>query len=105
MKIPNTKIWNYAFFQIVGSNLTTKLGLPEKKHTIFFCPDKGQLISKFPFGAIVSTKKPTIVFPHIVAAATILCLKLGCSNYSREETIQRRKLLISCFFCHHKNLI
>jgi hypothetical protein len=43
------------------------------------------------------------VFPHIVAAATILFWKLRCGNYSREETIQRRKLLISCFFCHHKN--
>ena len=37
------------------------------------------------------------VFPHIVAAATILFWNLRCGNYSREETIQRRKLLIS--FC------
>ena len=49
--------------------------------------------------------KSNTVFPHIVAAATILFWKLGCGNYSREETIQRRKLLISCFFYHHKNLI
>ena len=39
------------------------------------------------------------VFPHIVAAATILFWELECGNYSREETIQRRKLLISFFFC------
>ena len=34
------------------------------------------------------------VFPHIVAAATILFWNLRCGNYSREETIQGRKLLI-----------
>ena len=34
------------------------------------------------------------VFPHIVAAATILFWKLECGNYSKEETIQGRKLLI-----------
>ena len=33
------------------------------------------------------------VFPHIVAAATILFWKFECGNYSREETIQRRKVL------------
>ena len=38
------------------------------------------------------------VFPHIVAAATILFWKLECGNYSREETIQRRKLLFYYFF-------
>ena len=37
------------------------------------------------------------VFPHIVAAATILFWEFECGNYSREETVQRRKLLISCF--------
>ena len=38
------------------------------------------------------------VFPHIVAAATILFWKLECGNYSREESIQGRKQLISLFF-------
>ena len=35
------------------------------------------------------------VFPRIVPAETILFLKLECGNYSREETIQGRQLLIS----------
>ena len=34
------------------------------------------------------------VFPHIIAAATILFWNLRCGNYSKEETIQGRKLLI-----------
>ena len=34
----------------------------------------------------------TTVFPHIVAAATILFWNLECGNYSREETVQRGKL-------------
>ena len=38
------------------------------------------------------------VFPRIVSAETILFLKFKCGNYSREETIQGRKLLICCFF-------
>ena len=38
------------------------------------------------------------VFPHIVSAATILFWKLECGKYSREETIQGRKLLIYWFF-------
>ena len=38
------------------------------------------------------------VFPHIVAAATILFWKFECGNYSREETIQRRKVLFYCNF-------
>ena len=37
------------------------------------------------------------VFPRIVSAETILFWKLDCGNYSREETIQGRKLLISYF--------
>ena len=36
-------------------------------------------------------------FPHIVSTATILFWKLWCGNHSKEETIQGRKLLISCF--------
>ena len=40
------------------------------------------------------------VFPHIVASATILFWKLECGNYSREETIQRRKLLFYDNFRH-----
>ena len=39
-----------------------------------FCPDK------------------ITVFPRIVSAETILFWKLKCGNYSREETIQGRKL-------------
>ena len=35
------------------------------------------------------------VFPRIVSAETILFWKLKCGNYSREETIQGRKLLIN----------
>ena len=42
-------------------------------------------------------KKPVTVFPRIVSAETILFWKLDCGNYSREETIQGRKLLISYF--------
>ena len=41
---------------------------------------------------------PDTVFPRIVVATTILFLWLGCDNYSRETTIQRRKLLISFLF-------
>ena len=37
------------------------------------------------------------VFPHIVAAATILFWKLECGNYSREESIQGRKLFFFNF--------
>ena len=37
------------------------------------------------------------VFPRIVVATTILFLSFGCDNYSRETTIQRRKLLLSFF--------
>ena len=37
------------------------------------------------------------VFPQIVVATTILFLRLRCDKYSREETIQRRKLLFSWF--------
>ena len=33
------------------------------------------------------------VFPRIVVATTILFWRVGCDNYSRETTIQRRKLL------------
>ena len=33
------------------------------------------------------------VFPRIVSAETILFWKLDCDHYSREETIQGRKLL------------
>ena len=40
---------------------------------------------------------PCTVFPHIVAVATILFWKLECGNYSKEETIQGRKLLIHWF--------
>ena len=35
-----------------------------------------------------------LIFPQIVPAATILFLNLRGRNYSREEIIQRRKLLI-----------
>ena len=35
------------------------------------------------------------VFPRIVVATTILFLGLRCDNYSRETTIQGRKLLFS----------
>ena len=38
------------------------------------------------------------VFPRIVSAETILFGKLQCGNYSKEETIQGRKVLICCFF-------
>ena len=40
------------------------------------------------------------VFPHIVAAAFILFWKCKWGNYSREETIQRRKLLFYGNFWH-----
>ena len=48
------------------------------------------------------------VFPRIIVATTILFLRFRCDNYSRETTIQRRKLLISFFlgdvhkfnYCH-----
>ena len=39
------------------------------------------------------------VFPHIVAAATILFWNLRCGNYSREETINFLRLLL-----HAKNV-
>ena len=37
------------------------------------------------------------VFPRIVSAETILFWDLGCDKYSKEESIQRRKLFFSCF--------
>ena len=40
----------------------------------------------------------TTVFPRIVVATTILFWRLWCDNYSRETTIQRRKLLTAFFF-------
>ena len=43
-------------------------------------------------------KKIYTVFPRIVSAETILFWKLKCGNYSSNETIQGRKLLICCFF-------
>ena len=46
----------------------------------------------------VFSGKTYTVFPHILAAATILFWNLRCGNYSREETIQRRKLLINSKF-------
>ena len=47
------------------------------------------------------------VFPRIDSAETILFWKLKCGNYSKGETIQGRKLLISCFFIslHYLNSI
>ena len=44
------------------------------------------------------------VFLRIVSAETILFWKLDCGKYSREETIQGRKLLIYCFFLSIHNL-
>ena len=44
------------------------------------------------------------VFPRIVSAETILFWKLKCGNYSREETIQRRKLLFSYISVRIHNL-
>ena len=57
-------------------------------------------------GSIIWKSKFTIgfvntVFPHIVAAVTILFWKLKWGNYSREETIQGRKLLFSYFLEGH----
>ena len=46
----------------------------------------------------------TTVFPRIVSAETILFWKLECSKYSREETIQGRKLLFSSCFVSIHNL-
>ena len=50
---------------------------------------------------LLSGKKPqkvNTVFPRIVSVETILFWKLRCDKYSREETIQRRKLFIFHFF-------
>ena len=44
------------------------------------------------------------VFLQIVVATTILSWGFGCDNYSRETTIQRRKLLISFFLGGIHNL-
>ena len=54
----------------------------------------GILLQKIIFSKVVFT-----IFPHIVAAATILFWKLKCGKYSREETIQGRKLLFYFTFC------
>ena len=43
---------------------------------------------------VFAFKLKSTVFPHIIAAATILFWNLRCGNYSREETIQRRKLFL-----------
>ena len=43
----------------------------------------------------------TTVFPRIVSAETIVFWKLKCGNYSKEETIQGRKLF---FFVNFYNL-
>ena len=52
----------------------------------------------------VRLKSSHTVFPRIVSAETILFLNLWCDNYSREESIQRRKLLFSYFFVGIHNL-
>ena len=44
------------------------------------------------------------VFPRIVSAETILFWKLKCGNYSREETIQGRKLFFFYFSVRIHNL-
>ena len=44
------------------------------------------------------------VFPRIVSAETILFWKLECGNYSREETIQGRKLLFYFAFSMYKKV-
>ena len=47
----------------------------------------------------VEAKKQTTVIPQIVSAEFILVHSTyRCRNYSREETIQSRKLLICYFF-------
>jgi hypothetical protein len=46
---------------------------------------------------VVKSKKYT-VFPQIVSAETILFWNFGCIYYSRDETIQRRKLLTANIF-------
>ena len=56
--------------------------------------DKGSHsgVNLFYFTVEIST-----VFPRIVSAETILFWNLECGNYSKEETIQGRKLLFSYF--------
>ena len=49
-------------------------------------------------------KKIYTVFPRIVSAETILFWKLECGKYSREETIQGRKLLFSYFSYYIRRL-
>ena len=49
------------------------------------------------FSKNMHTIFPHTVFPRIVSAETILFWIFGCDYYSREETIQRRKLLTFCF--------
>ena len=51
-----------------------------------------------PISAATDSQGKDTVIPHIVAAATILFWKFECGNYSREETIQRRKVLFYCNF-------
>ena len=52
---------------------------------------KHELVADHPKLTMV---QPT-AFPRIVVATTILFLGLRCDNYSRETTIQGRKLLFS----------
>ena len=49
--------------------------------------------------------KVITVYPWTVSAETILFWKLECGKYSREETIQGRKLLFYFTFCIHTYLL
>ena len=60
---------------------------------LYICTSVHIKCSKVP-----SARHRDTVFPRIVSAETILFRKLECGNYSREETIQGRKLLFSYFF-------
>ena len=51
-------------------------------------------IEMSPFLGLANPLFINTVFPRILSAETILFWKLECGNYSKEETIQGRKLLI-----------
>ena len=66
--------------------------IPKRLNSNFNKPSENK------FNTIFFVKNNLItVFPRIVSAETILFWKLGCGKYSREETIQGRKLLFLSF--------
>ena len=77
----------------------------EKKYlmrSLYFVDGQLAKLKCRPFLGLANPLFINTVFQQIVSAETILFWKLECGNYSKEETIQGRKLLIYYFLvCIH----